>query len=70
MRAGARRMSESKIFSLRKRKTELPLAEMRNTTEGETMTAMTININGLNSLVKRGNGFNHLTHSDTIVFLI
>lgn len=32
---------------------ELPFTEMRNTVEEANMAVMTININGLNSFVKR-----------------
>lgn len=43
----------SKGVSLRKWKAELPFTGMRHTVEEANMSVTTININGLNSLVKR-----------------
>lgn len=51
-----------KAFSQRKWKTELTFAGIRHAVE-EANRYRTININGLNSLVKRNvNEFIHLTH--------
>lgn len=43
----------SKAVSLRKRKIELPFTGIRHTVEEADMSIRTININGLNSVVKR-----------------
>lgn len=44
---------DSKVFSLRKCKIKSLITKMRHTLEEANMSSMTININGLNSFVKR-----------------
>lgn len=53
MQAVRKMRDDSKVFSLKTCKTKLPFTKMRNSLEETNKLLMTININGLNSFVKR-----------------
>lgn len=69
MQAVRKMRDDSKVFSLKTCKTKLPFTKMRNSLEETNKLLMTININGLNSFVKRVNGYIHLTNSYNYSFL-
>ena len=53
MQAVRKMRDDSKVFSLRTYEIKLTIIKMRNTPEETNMLLVTININGLNSFVKR-----------------